>query len=71
LKIANLQIKKSTLRAGSTFNHKINAQHKLETGVIFSNYTYDAHGEKYNFEAEEIQTTLSQNGSTTGLQAFT
>jgi hypothetical protein len=62
---------KSTLRFGTTFNHKISAQHKLESGVIFSEYFYNGVTNYMNFETKNLERIFDDKGNTSSLQAFT
>ncbi|REE05641.1 TonB-dependent receptor [Marinoscillum furvescens] len=64
------KINKTTYRLASTYNLKLNARHKLETGTIGSLLSYNAFAEAFNFEEEAIQTQLDDEGNTYTLQAF-
>ncbi|MFY0600961.1 MAG: TonB-dependent receptor [Cyclobacteriaceae bacterium] len=63
-------VKKGTYRVASTLNHKINAQHKIETGFIYSQLTFNAQSDIYNFEREVLENVLSDDGSSNTLQAY-
>lgn len=59
-----------TYRFGSTFNHKINSRHKLESGFGLTDQQYDITSNTYDFEAETFQNELNDEGSTNRFQAF-
>ncbi|VXD18577.1 TonB-dependent receptor [Marinoscillum sp. 108] len=67
----NSDISKTTLRTVSTFNYKISAQHKVETGVIFSDLSYDATANEYNYDHQTLENVLSDQGGSQTIQAFT
>lgn len=64
-------IEKGTYRIASTLNHKINAQHKIETGLIYSQLTYNVASDVYNFERKTMENVLSDEGNSNTLQAYT
>lgn len=67
----NSNINKGTYRFATTLNHKFNAQHKVETGIIYSILSYDAVTNTYNFEREVMENVLSDAGNSYTLQGFT
>lgn len=69
--VHNTHIKKGTYRLASTYNLKVSARHKLETGIIYSKLTYDAQANAYNFERAQMENTLDDKGESYTLQAFT
>lgn len=70
LEIEDLDLSRSALRAASTFNYKINAHHKVETGVIYSQLGYRSLADIYNFETRSQERWLDDDGNTSTLQAF-
>lgn len=62
---------RSTMRATSTLNTRINANHKLRTGVIVSADRFRIYSNSYNYENARMEKTLDQSGGATTLQAFT
>lgn len=68
--IEDTDISKSTLRALSTFNYKFNVRHKLEVGAIFSRLSFNANSETYNYDIDQLETALSDDGASNTLQAF-
>ena len=58
----NAAINKNTFRLLSTFNFKLSAQHKLETGVILSRKGYITDVQTYNYEEEILESVLNDNG---------
>ena len=67
----NSTITKGTYRFASTYNLKINARHKVETGVIFSRLTYDAQADRFNFDRDQLEVALQDDGGSYSAQAFT
>lgn len=65
------RITKNTLRTVTTFNYKISARHKVESGVIFSQLNFDIHANEYDFEREQLQNVFSDKGGSQTMQAFT
>jgi hypothetical protein len=63
-------IGKSSLIAASTFNYKLNAKHKLETGVILTRLSYNMNVYDYNFETDVFENELSDKGSASTFQGF-
>jgi hypothetical protein len=68
--IDNGTIGKSSLIASSTFNYKINAKHKVESGVILTRLSYNMKVDEWNFERDVMENQLSEKGSATTFQAF-
>ncbi len=68
--IEDTNITKRDVRFASTLNHKFNARHKVEGGIIYSRKHFDIAGRRLNFEIDELETGLSDRGSTDILQAF-
>lgn len=66
----NFKITKNTFRLQSTFNHKFNAQHKIETGVILSRLGYKANNAEYNYDTDELDDVLKDDGATESVQSF-
>ena len=60
-----------TLRGASTLNTRINAQHKLRTGVIVSVDRFKMEVDSWDFGTESLHRNLDQEGEATTLQAFT
>lgn len=67
----NTDITKSALRFASTFNYKISAQHKVETGVILSRLGYQTLLDLHNYETKSLERVLNDDGSTATIQGFT
>lgn len=64
------QIEKSTLRYASTLNFKVNAQHKLETGIVYSRLGYNFDVNSYNFETARYENVLLDNDHSHTVQAY-
>ena len=63
-------ITKSDIRFASTLNYKLDPKNKIETGAILSLNQYSIEGRRLNFETDQLETGLSDEGNTHVLQAF-
>jgi hypothetical protein len=63
-------IGKSSFIAASTFNYKLNAKHKIETGVIATRLNYNMEADEWDFEKDQMMNELSEEGSSATFQAF-
>lgn len=61
---------KWTLRASSTLNTRINAAHKLRSGIIVSLDRYRMRMDEWNPDTDRLERELDQDGSATTVQAF-
>lgn len=68
--IENGNIKKSTLIAASTFNYKLNASHKLESGMILTNLSYNMDSDEWDFDENQMVNQLSDKGNSSAIQVF-
>jgi hypothetical protein len=69
--IENGSIGKSSLIAATTFNYKLNAKNKIETGLIFTRLQFNMNVDQWNFDNDVLENQLLDNGSSSTLQAFT
>lgn len=69
--VYNSKIVKATYRFASTYNYKLSAKHKLESGVIFSLLHYNGTTHAYNFERDLLEQILKDDGGSKTVQAFT
>lgn len=67
---SNGDLAKWTIRATSTLNTRINASHKLRTGIIFSNDRYRLQFNDWNDDTDRMETILDRSGSANTTQAF-
>lgn len=58
-------------RVSTTMNHKFNARNKLQTGVIYSQYSYRLMEKEFDEEADRMITNLDVKGDAGFAQAFT
>ncbi len=68
--IENGSIGKSSTIAATTFNYKLNAKNKVETGLIFTQLNFNMRVDEWDFERDQLLNELSDNGSSSTLQAF-
>ncbi len=59
-----------TVRATSTLNTRINASHKLRSGIIVSLDRFRTYANSWDREDQRMEETLNQRGSATTVQAF-
>lgn len=58
------------LRGATTLNHKFNKNHKLQTGVIYTQYNYNYQADFYDYDKEEVVNVLSEKGTAGMFQGF-
>jgi len=63
-------ISKSSFIASSTFNYKINARHKIESGVILTRLNFNMDVNEWDFDRDQLVNELSDNGNSSTLQGF-
>ncbi len=61
---------KSSLITSSTFNYKLSAKHKVESGIILTRLNFNMRSDEWNFDRDQMMNELSENGSATTFQAF-
>ncbi len=64
-------LSKWTVRATSTLNTRLNANHKLRSGLIVSTETFRMLSSSWDNDAERMETELDRTGSASTMQAFT
>lgn len=65
------EISKSSLIAASTFNYKLNARHKIESGIILTELRYNMQADEWNFDNDVLANELMDQGRSSAFQAFT
>ncbi len=63
-------ISKSSLIASSTFNYKLNARHKIESGVILTRLNFDMKVGEWDFQRNQLTSQLLDKGSSATFQGF-
>lgn len=63
-------LKKSRYIGTSVFNYKVNARHKLETGVIYTRENYTLSSDVFNYEHGALENELGESGSADLYQAY-
>lgn len=66
----NSDFTKSFLKASTTYYHKINAKHKLETGVTYTGLGYDMVANSWNFDRDQLEIELQDKGNSYTVQSF-
>jgi hypothetical protein len=64
------KIGKSSLIAATTFNYKLNAQHKVETGLIFTRQDFNVDANEYDFDIDRMVNNINEKGGAETMQAF-
>jgi hypothetical protein len=64
------RISKSSAIASTAFNYKINARHKLETGVILTRMAYDMNADEFNFDRDVLANQLAEKGNAMTVQTY-
>ncbi|MBV6646307.1 MAG: TonB-dependent receptor [Cyclobacteriaceae bacterium] len=67
----NIDIDRATFRWSGMYNHKINAKHKIEAGIIVSHKRYKTAARELNFEMNVMETVLEDDGNANIIQGFT
>ncbi len=65
------EIEKSNLIATSTFNYKLSAKHKIESGLILTQLNYNIRADEWNFEDSLMVSEVLESGTSSTFQAFT
>ncbi|MBT1695322.1 carboxypeptidase-like regulatory domain-containing protein [Fulvivirgaceae bacterium PWU4] len=63
-------ISKSSMIATTTFNYKLNAKHKLESGIILTRLNFNMKADEWDFDKDVLANELSEEGSSATFQAF-
>ncbi|RAW00594.1 TonB-dependent receptor [Pseudochryseolinea flava] len=61
---------KSSLIGTTAFNYKLNAKHKIETGVIFTRNSFNMKSDDWNYDEDQLINELDEDGSSTMFQAY-
>lgn len=64
-------ITKSSLIATTTFNYKLSARHKIESGLILTRLNYNIRADEWDFEDERLVNEITEKGHSSTFQAFT
>lgn len=67
---SSADLAKWTLRATTTLNTRLNAKHKLRTGIIFSNDHFNMLVDDWNNTTDRMERQLDRTGSANTTQAF-
>lgn len=64
------QLDKNTLKAASTLNHKFNAQHTLQTGLIYTHHYFDFYYSSFDKTMGKFLQEQNMNGDAGHYQGF-
>jgi hypothetical protein len=65
------EISKSSLIATTTFNYKLSARHKIESGLILTRLNYNIKAAEWDFDNDQLVNEVSEKGHSATFQAFT
>lgn len=68
--VEDIDLNKNSVRVASTLNYKLDARNKFETGIILSRLGYNSTVDLFNFERQQMENWLNDEGSTETLQGF-
>ncbi len=63
-------INKSSFIASSSFNYKLNANHKIESGIILTRLNFNMKADEWDFDNDQMVNELSDNGSSSTWQLY-
>ena len=63
-------INKSSFIASSSFNYKLNANHKLESGIILTRLNFNMKADEWDFDNDQMVNELSDNGNSSTWQLY-
>ncbi|MEP2668721.1 MAG: carboxypeptidase-like regulatory domain-containing protein [Cyclobacteriaceae bacterium] len=63
-------ISKSSLIGTSAFNYKLNAQHKLEAGIIYTRLGFNMQVDNWDDDVDMLRNDLSDDGNSSTFQAY-
>ncbi len=66
----NSDFKKSFLKAATSFNHKFNSRHKVETGLIYTHMGYNMVSNNWDFDTDQLEVELQDEGNSYYAQAY-
>ena len=59
------------LRGATTLNHKINNKHKIQSGLIYTQYNFAYKADFYDYDESKMVNVLGENGTAGMVQGFT
>jgi len=68
--IERSSFKKSAYILASTLNYKVNARHKVESGIILTRFNYNLNAHSFDYDRDELLNDLSDAGNSQAVQAF-
>lgn len=66
----DMQLDKNTIKAASTLHHKFNAQHKLQSGLVYTKYFFDFSYNRFDDERNEFVAEQKIDGKADHYQGF-
>ncbi|HLU90814.1 MAG TPA: TonB-dependent receptor [Cyclobacteriaceae bacterium] len=64
------KLNKNTIKGASTLNHKFNARHNLQTGIIYTQHYFNFYNKYFDKGTEEFVTDQDMEGDAGHLQGF-
>ena len=66
----DMQLDKNSFKAASTFNHKFNAQHNVQAGLIYTRYSFDFYSNYFDEETSQFVSEQDMKGTADHYQGF-
>ncbi|HEX6227459.1 MAG TPA: TonB-dependent receptor [Chryseolinea sp.] len=66
----DMQLDKNTIKAASTINHKFNAQHNIQAGLIYTRHSFDFYSNYLDEATGEFATEQDMKGNADHYQGF-
>ena len=64
------QLDKNSFKAATTFNHKFNARHNLQAGLIYTRNSFDFYSNYFDEETNQFLTEQDMKGTADHYQGF-
>lgn len=68
--VDDVNMRKGSVKVASTVNHKFDARHTLQAGVIYTRHDFDFYVNEYNSEADRYELQSDAEGDATQFQGF-
>jgi hypothetical protein len=66
----DMELNKNSFKVASTFNHKFNAQHNLQAGLIYTRHSFDFYSNYLDEETDQYVNEQNMKGSADHYQGF-
>ncbi|HZI26052.1 MAG TPA: TonB-dependent receptor [Chryseolinea sp.] len=66
----DMQLDKNSFKAATTFNHKFNAQHNVQAGLIYTRHSFDFYSNYFDEETSQFVSEQDMKGTADHYQGF-